>query len=271
MGGYNAVGAPVLAGSGLRLNELVPWSLFDSRRYLEHNYMQLREEDEQIIKLVREFFVATAGHLGGRGRGIDIGTGTNLYPALTMLPWCAQIALLEFADTNRAWLRHEKTAGYSASWDPFWDLLAGDEHYRSTGDPRQAFTARTNIVPDSVFKLDRYHKGRQEAKWDIGTMFFVAESISQDRGQFETATRCFVHALKDGAPFAAAFMTNSTGYQVGDDFFPAVPVDEEQVRECLGRFAEDVETYPIPSTLREDTGMVLALGRAGKGLTTTGW
>ena len=37
MGGYNAVGAPVLAGSGLRLNELVPWSLFDSRRYLEHN------------------------------------------------------------------------------------------------------------------------------------------------------------------------------------------------------------------------------------------
>jgi hypothetical protein len=69
-----------------------------------------------------------------------------------------------------------------------------------------------------------------EARWDLGTMFFVAESITEDRGEFHAALARFVGALKPGAPFATAFMAGSHGYLVADTKFPALPITPDDVR-----------------------------------------
>jgi hypothetical protein len=40
---------------------------------------------------------------------VDVGAGTNLYPALLMLPWVRHMVLTEYAPTNIAWLSENLT------------------------------------------------------------------------------------------------------------------------------------------------------------------
>ena len=246
-----------------------PWDDFDSADYFRHNYHALRHDDRQILEAMRDFFskadrAASASREAPEerpARGLDLGSGTNLYPALSMLPFCAELTLWEHSARNAEWLRRE-VQSYGKSWDRFWERLALAPPYQATDDPRAALAERTRVHQGSVFELPA-------AAWDIGTMFFVAESLTADRAEFEAATHRFVDALRPGAPFAAAFMENSEGYQVGDQMFPAVPVTAEAVRSCLDEVSHNLDVQrvdPGSDPLRHGySGMILVLGTAGTG------
>ncbi|WP_106397940.1 SCO2525 family SAM-dependent methyltransferase [Actinocorallia populi] len=233
------------------------WDRFDSAFYLRHNYAEARKDDLRFASAAGDFFLA---RLRGRTglRGVDVGSGTNLYPALTMLPFCAEIALVEYSAANRRWLEAE-VPGYSPVWDPFWAELRPKDGYREIADPARLLAARARVESGSVFELPR-------ERWELGTMFFVAESISADEADFRAALLRFLAGLVPGAPFAAAFMENSQGYLVGDLFFPAVPVTEADLRACLAGLVEDdlvlTRESPGEAPLRQGyTGMILACGR----------
>ena len=236
------------------LNSQANWDAFDSQAYHDHNYRTLRDDDQQIIVTVRDFF---AGSGVVHGLGFDVGTGSNLYPAMSMLPFCDQIVLHEYGADNLAWLRDELPS-FDHNWDQFWSQYAENAVYAAVPDPRVALATRATIEPASIFNL------RQRA-WDMGTMFFVACSISTDIEEFNRAVGCFVGALKPGAPFAAAFMIDSQGYYVGDNWFPAVKVSVDAIRNSLAGRAQDVELHDIQTNepLRPGYGgMCLATGRA---------
>ncbi|MCW6008614.1 hypothetical protein K1W54_29320 [Micromonospora sp. CPCC 205371] len=217
----SAVGPPA--------NADCPWDLFDSDGYQRHNYGDLRAPDQTIIEHVGRFFAAQRPLLeatAAKWHGIDVGSGTNLYPALTMLPIVSTITLWEHSAANVAWLERE-TRPYRRSWEPFWSVLAAAAGmYRQLVRPDEALSAAIKVEKGSVFDLP-------EAQWDVGTMFFVAESITGRRTEFESATRRFLRSLKPGAPFAAAFMENSRGYLVGDQQFPAVAITRSDLRSAL--------------------------------------
>ena len=101
-------------------------------------------------------------------------------------------------------------------------------------------------------------------RFDVGTMFFVAESMTSEYGIFEAAAGRFVRALRPGAPFAAGFMTGSIGYEVAGQQFPAVPVEEPEIADALDAVACNVELHLITSAepVRPGVGMLLATGRA---------
>ncbi len=237
------------------LNSHFPWDDFDSNWYFDRNYKNLREDDRQIAELVRDFFATL--DLPGHRHGIDVGAGANLYPALTMLPFCDEITLYEYAASNVAWLRRE-TQFYSPSWDPWWSLLVEEPVYKSVYSPRAALAAAVRVKRGSIFDLP-------EARWDIGTMFFVAESISFARAEFHAALGSFIRSLRPGAPFAAAFMENSLGYDVGAYRFPAVAIAEDEVENYLVGETEGLKIHRLGKTsnpLRDGyDGMILALGK----------
>jgi serine/threonine protein kinase len=199
-------------------NADVPWDSFDPSAYLEHNYRQLRDDDWSTIKIVRDFFARAQadGRVGPEANGLDVGTGSNLYPILSMLPLCRTVTMWEHGARNVEWIRHQ-LPHYAPTWDPFWQLLAEIEPYHGLEDPRRALSECGQVTRGDIFDLP-------SSRWDIGTMFFVAESITSRREEFHAATRRFLGALREGAPFAAAFMENSQGYTVGDHHFPAHPV-----------------------------------------------
>lgn len=244
------------------------WDEFNTYSYLGDNYCALRDDDRQIISLVRDFFAANAHHAprqpDGTRTGLDIGTGPNLYPAMTMLPFCDSIVLGEWSLANLEWLRKEKEE-YGHNWDPFWAELARSEPYRSVDDPRNALRRAARVEHASVFDLP-------VARYDMGTMFFVAESCTGEPNEFDRAVRQFARSLRPGALFAAAFMTGSAGYEVGDQHFPAVKVNTNIIRRSLRRFvsrgwlpyAAKLKVCPITTEmpLRHGyDGMVVAFGR----------
>jgi hypothetical protein len=235
-----------------------PWDEFDSNWYVKHNYHVLRADDRAIIHDLAEYF---AGKAPGRNwHGIDVGSGTNLYPALAMLPLTESITLWEHSAANVRWLEHG-VRPYSQSWDQYWDALCTHETvYQRVRRPRSLLPVMTKIEQASIYDLP-------VAAWDIGTMFFVAESITGIRAEFELATMRFLRSLKPGAPFAAAFMRNSAGYAVGDFRFPAVAVTEYDIRRVLHRYTAELRIRRVTSSdLRHGyDGMILALGTRGRG------
>ncbi|WP_369031259.1 MULTISPECIES: SCO2525 family SAM-dependent methyltransferase [Streptomyces] len=254
------------------LNRDVPWDSFDVSAYVEHNYQNLAPEDSEVLAIVRDHFAAhfrestqvRAGRDGGQAalRGLDVGTGGNLYPALAILPWCREITLCDRSESNVGWLKEQKAAllasGGEWMWGHFWDILRERTAYHSIEEPRGGLGAAIRIQRENLFQLP-------PVTWDVGTMFFVAESMSTSHDEFKEAVACFLRALEPGAPFAAAFVRESKGYPVGSQFFPACSVDETEVRDSLDQYAEKVEVsvvYPAERPLREGyTGMIVACGR----------
>jgi NNMT/PNMT/TEMT family len=249
-------------------NADVQWNRFSSEDYWQRNYYKLQAEDREIIRLVSQFFITVfAGRADGAGarRGIDVGSGTNIYPALLMLPWTDQILLTDFSESNVEWLRRE-LADDSARWRwrPFWHELQGKEGYAQIGEPRkqlreacQGETGHAGIERRSVFELPA-------ARWDLGTMFFVAESITEDPAEFRDALAGFTGALKPGAPFATAFMAGSHGYPVAGTNFPALPITTDDVRRYfteLGASDLSVERLRTKHRVRDGyKGMIVATG-----------
>ena len=244
------------------------WSDFSAYDYWSHNYESLQPEDQEIIRLVSDFLAdAFRGRPLAR-RAIDVGAGPNLYPALLMLPWTGELLLTDYSPDNIDWLRrHVLDDRAPWTWQPFWAQLRGRPGYDLITEPRKQLHAActgqdgyAGIEQRSIFELP-------EAEWELGTMFFVAESITQDPLEFKAAVGAFLSALAPGAPFAAAFMAGSEGYGVGRTRFPALGVSrgdvEERLRE-LGAGELSVTQIQAPPGVRPGyTGMIVATGLAG--------
>lgn len=246
-------------------NADVQWNRFSSHDYWQRNYHELQAEDQEIIRLVRQFFIATFRGRPRARRGIDVGSGTNLYPALLMLPWADRIMLTDYSASNVRWLRHQLTTGGAAwTWQPFWHELHEAERYNEIADPYKHLRVACHSEPGyagierrSVFSLPK-------ARWDLGTMFFVAESITEDPAEFRAALAGFTGALKPGSPFATAFMAGSHGYPVAGTHFPALPINQDDVRRHfteLGASDLSVELLRTTHRVRDGyAGMIVATG-----------
>src|SRR5262249_38533560 len=123
-------------------NAEYPWDDFDSRFYYDHNYRELRQDDQKIVEAVRDYFsqLRTDGVRGNELQGLDVGSGANLYPTFTMLPHCRSVTMWEYARTNVEWLERQ-IRRFDSSWVTFWELLADGPLYEALGDPRDALAA----------------------------------------------------------------------------------------------------------------------------------
>jgi hypothetical protein len=248
-----------------------PWDKFNTSDYLAHNYAKLRADDREIVTTVGDYFAEKCANHPNRGglRGIDVGTGANLYPTLAMLPFCDQIRLLEFSASNCDWLREQQAGewpSWPGTWQKFWDVLCQRpeyERFTETNMPLE-LAKRTEVYQGSVLNMNV----PQEGPFDIGTMFFVAESISPRHSEFDSAMWHFLNVLRADAPFAIALMEHSRGYQVGDTFFPATDIAVEDVADFLGGCARDIvvkRIAPDGDPLREGyTAMIIVCGRVEK-------
>jgi len=256
---------PQRVGQG---NRDYPWDDFNPEEYFKFNYVELRDDDREIVEIVRDFLARKLGTSPPRGlRGIDVGTGANLYPALTMLPFCEHITLYEHSEANVQWLRDQAAArwpSWGEAWKQFWQLLHERESYRRLADPLEKLIDSKHI---EVVKGDVLAHAKHD-KFDMGTMFFVAESITGQRGEFLDAMDQFFSMLKPDALFAMAFMEGSQGYHVGAQKFPATDIGERDVWDFLRERASDFSLHRLSAEdkpLREHyTGMIVAHGRIKK-------
>jgi hypothetical protein len=236
--------------SAVLRNEDAPWARFDPNAYYHNNYTSLRADDKAILTEVGAFFSDFYARYEIRrpAHALDIGSGANLYPAMAMLPWSTHITLADHSPPNRPWLERaidEPEAGSPWAWSPFWQILARYPGYDSLERPEQQFLHMHRKGQLVVEDLDILNlpPGR---RWDLGTMFFVAESITEDYIQFTDAIRNFLAALRPGSPFAAAFMVGSGGYPVKGVRFPAVKTDADDIQGHFNNKVAGLRRVDIP-------------------------
>lgn len=210
-------------------NNAAAWSHFDADEYWKLNFESMLPEDAQIIEFASKFLISACETPGRFKTAVDVGAGTNLYPGLLMLPWAERIVFTEYASDNIRWLS-ENLADASGAWpwQPFWDLVARRPCYQDVEQPRRALAAAHEVRNLSIFDLP-------PRAWDLGSMFFVADGITEVWGEFEAAVRTFLGSLVPGSPFLMAFMEGSTGYDVHGVRFPSVPVTPASLETLLTR------------------------------------
>lgn len=263
-------------GSECLRNADADWQYFNPVAYWKRNYQDLLPIDRKILAKVSLYFAGLPPlrHQDREIQALDIGTGSNLYPALTMLPLADSITLADYARPNIDWLVTSLSdTDKPWPWQSFWAQVVKHAQqsdrvhdYARDRDVRQELRKRAHPELWSIFDLP-------ERTWDLGTMFFVAESITEDHAEFATACRRFFGALVPEAPFAAAFMTESSGYRIDDRTFPAVQVNRSEIETVLADVVDvdGLQVYEfLPSeedTVRDQAdensfaSMVLALGR----------
>ncbi|MFE9442208.1 SCO2525 family SAM-dependent methyltransferase [Streptomyces sp. NPDC006602] len=251
-----SLGSP---GNPAQLNAEARWDAFDPVAYVRKNYRTVLPVDAEIMTIVRAHF---SDHFRGipglRVRGIDVGAGANLYPTFMMLPWCDEITLLDRATPNLHYLEQQLDK-HDRGWDAFWQELCLDDAYAALpGGPWERLSEIARVEQGDICALvDR------PEQWQLGTMFFVAESLSTADKKFREGVECFLRSLTPGAPFAAAFMEHSEGYWVGETPFPACDVSESDIRDSIEEFAERLRIYRVgePGEVRPGyTSMILACG-----------
>jgi hypothetical protein len=241
-------------------NDAVAWSDFDADEYWKFNFSSVIPEDAEIIEYASKFLIAACETPGRFKAAVDVGAGANLYPGLLMLPWVERIVFTEYAPDNIRWL-NENLADVSGEWQwqPFWDLVARQPCYQDIEQPRRRLAAAHEVRTLSIFDLP-------PRTWDLGSMFFVADGLTEDRAEFEVAVRSFLGALVPGSPFLMAFMEGSTGYDVHGVKFPSVRLTLESLEAMLARL-------PVTGTsvLRTDNSIRALRPGYDAMLLVTGW
>ncbi|MFI8520713.1 class I SAM-dependent methyltransferase [Streptomyces sp. NPDC085481] len=235
----------------LRRNGDADWDAWPVAEYLAENYRHMHPCDVGVIHHHSGFYRQFAP--GSISRSLELGAGPNLYPLMLAAGASRHIDALEPGSAGRAYLREQLERGPEDTWEPFYALC------RSL-DPALPATleealAKVHVVPGDAGDL-------VDGRYDTASMNFVAESVTEDFGEFTALCDAFVRSVRPGGRLVASFMERMPSYRIGSGpVWPACPVDEPALRAVFAPRTVALRTSRLAKdrTLPEygDTGVLL--------------
>ena len=230
----NKAAAPALGNADFR------WAEFDAEAYFQHYYSESHPDDDQVVRCAVAA-LKRALPVGNELDVVDVGTGPNLIPLFCALPRAARLTAWEYAPSNVAWLEAELArSDMRRQWLHSWGITreAYLPEYVLPGNPLPILRAKTTIHQSSIFDL-------AERRWDAGTMFFCAESITGRQEEFEAACAAYARSVKAGGTLAAAFLVGSSRYVIAGSQFPILCLSAEAIEDTFARHATEVMAEKI--------------------------
>jgi hypothetical protein len=241
----------------LRRNVDADWQHWPVDTYLAENYRQLHTCDDAVIAHHSAFYRRIAR--SSIQRSVEIGAGPNLYPLLLAAGACQRIDALDPSKPNVAYLRDQMTRGPDESWQPFYDRCRAlnADLPATMAEALQGVTARIGGLNDL-----------KPASYNLASMNFVAESISEDLAEVTAFCRTFARSVRPGGHLVASFMERQARYQLGDGSqWPGCPIDVEDVHHIFDAEVDQlnisrIESDPaLPDYYGGYTGMILLTAR----------
>ncbi|MFD7321592.1 class I SAM-dependent methyltransferase [Streptomyces sp. NPDC059875] len=236
---------------GVRRNRDADWNAWPVADYLSENYRQLHPYDIGVICHHSAFY----RHFepGSIGRSLEFGAGPNLYPLMLAAAASRHIDALEPSTANIRYLRDQLTRGPDDSWEAFYTLCR--ELDPGLPDTPADALARVRIVPGDAADIP-------EGAYDLASMNFVAESVTEDFAEVTALCGAFVRSVRPGGRLVASFMERMPSYRIGTGPpWPACPVDADALRSVFAPLTEELRIRRLAKdrTLPEygDTGVLL--------------
>jgi len=235
-------------------------STIDPEIYFAHYYEDPHPDDDVVLRIACE--AIRESRPAGPLACLDVGTGANLYPLFAALPRAASLTAWEYAKPNVDWLKKELAGGGTRpQWQHFWQVV--NECYPTdaalTTDPIAALRTKTTIHQGSIFDLP-------ERSWDVATMFFCAEAVTDKQVEFDRACGCFARSVRAGGTLVAAFLLNSKSYVLDERKYSVMTLTEESLMYTFSGLATGLKLQKIGLTEKEVrsgyTGMALLTGKS---------
>ncbi|MEY9942342.1 MFS transporter [Streptacidiphilus sp. MAP5-3] len=232
-------------------NDDVDWDLWPVQDYLAENYRELHACDAQVIRHHSAFYRRLAP--GSVSRSLEFGAGPNLYPLMLAAGASRRINAVESSAAGVDYLTRQLIGGPDPSWQTFYTLC------------RELQPALPTTLVEALSRVHSLHgdiRDVPEGTYDLASMNFVAESVTEDIEEFTTLCRTFIRAVRPGGLLVAAFMENMPRYRIGSGpAWPGCPIDADAVRSVFQPHTDQLHVTRIDTdpTLPDygDTGMVL--------------
>ncbi|HSV64364.1 MAG TPA: hypothetical protein VLJ59_00460 [Mycobacteriales bacterium] len=230
------------------------WDRWPVEVYLAENYREVHACDAAVIAHHSAFYRRLAP--GSVARSLEFGAGPNLYPLMLATAASRRIDAVDRSAANVAYLRRQRHHP-DESWQPFYarcrELNAG-------------------LPPTLLKALARVRVRRGDLRdvpaggYQLASMHFVAESISDDLAEVAMFCRAFAGAVGPGGYLVAAFMENMARYTLGDGSqWPGCPVVGTEIHDILAPYTDElvIDRIDADPTLPAYgyTGMILLTAR----------
>ncbi|MEV5976910.1 class I SAM-dependent methyltransferase [Streptomyces sp. NPDC052114] len=232
-------------------NDDVDWDGWPVGDYLGENYRELHPSDAAVIAHHSAFYRRFAPRAAARS--LEFGAGPNLYPLMLAAAASRRVDAVEASAAGVAYLRRQLQQGPDDSWLPFYALCR-------RLDPALPATLPEALEPVRVVHGDV--RAVPQGTYDIASMNFVAEGVTEDFAEFTDFCHRFARSVVPGGHLVAAFMENMPTYRIGAaSRWPGCPVDPALVTEVFAPVTERLAVTRIDAdpTLPDygDSGMVL--------------
>ena len=216
-------------------NADLDWDSWPVSTYLSENYRTLHRSDSLVLAHHSEFYRSLPA--GSLERAVELGCGPNLYPLFLLSGVARRIDAVERSASGLAYLRQQVSRGPDASWLPFWQRCRELNPALPTDASRAL--GRVRVVEADARSL-------VGADYDLASMHFVAESITEDVTEFREFCVAFAESVRPGGILVAAFMENMARYTFGDgSSWPGTPIDAASVTEVFGPFTDELRVSRI--------------------------
>ncbi|MEU3742056.1 class I SAM-dependent methyltransferase [Streptomyces sp. NPDC032198] len=232
-------------------NDDVDWDSWPVQAYLGENYRELHPSDAAVIAHHSAFY-----RRFGRGSAacsVEFGAGPNLYPLMLAAAASRRIDAVEASAAGVAYLTRQLEQAPDDSWLPFHALC------------RRLNPDLPSTLPGALAGVRVVHgdvRALVPGTYDIASMNFVAEGVTEDFAEFTDFCHRFVRSVAPGGRLVAAFMENMPTYRIGPaSRWPGCPVNPAVVTEVFAPLTEHLAVTRIEAdpTLPDygDSGMVL--------------
>jgi hypothetical protein len=253
------------AATGRWRNADLAWDRWPVPTYLAENYEVLHGSDDAVIvhhsavytELARDGLGRDGLGRDGLARTVEIGSGPNLYPLFLASGVARRIDAVDRSAAGLAYLEQQLAGEPDPLWEPYW---------------RRCRALNPTLPATMAEALARVRTRQGDAfalagsDYDLASMHFVAESVTEDADEFAGFCAAFVAAVRPGGHLVAAFMENMGRYELGDGSrWPGTPVGAADISRVFAPLTVDLRVSRIDADpgLPEYgyTGMVLMHAR----------
>ncbi len=244
------------------------FSKFSPRDYLQEYYAKVGTENQAILDFLHEIYEYIFSNDLKAAKHLELGGGPGIYQLISLAKYPVEIHFSEYGEANlievKAWLNNHSS---QYNWHDFFEYVLKKENCEEIEQRKALVREKITQVVCGDIKKKAPLGSKIKEKYDIVSSHFVAESITDSREKWQKMLKNLLHPLKKDGYFVLGSITGATKYRVGQRYFPAVPVSEDEIYnylELLGLKIIKTSFVPAEEVIDQGyDGIYLVLAKKG--------